>query len=244
MTAIGAELGSPLILPMDKVRSFESLGTNDSHELFEREERSPEIEDLLNSHTELARVFYERAVKLFDHKFGHHFRERPAGRGGASRGGLSESSVKVTHEWGDWINFGADFYLDGVSMTGWSTQEDWGVWSVVDRSTLRIGPLRRPTGYVRLTMAMRPAVFAASPEQTVGVEIDGQPIEHWDFVYEEGGERPIKVLHLPTSVVDKDGFLTLTFHVRQLVNLLNAGISTDSRELGLGLESIRLECAT
>jgi hypothetical protein len=240
MRAISAELNTPLILPVEKVRSFDTLGANQIHEAFEREDVTPEIDDLLKSHTEVDRLFYDRAVKVFETKFGHHFRTPAAGQGAAFDRGLS--GLKLTRHWGDWINFGVDFHLDGVSMTGWSAQEVWGIWSVSHHAALKIGPLPKPGGPIRLTMVVRPSVFEKHPHQVIDVILNGRQIETWEFSFDAKSGNSIKILNLPSSAVDEGGFLNLTFHVERLVNLLAEGISADDRELGLGLENIHLEC--
>ncbi|MGC2778814.1 MAG: hypothetical protein WA418_24610, partial [Bradyrhizobium sp.] len=175
MQAIGGELQSPLILPAEKVRSFESLATSSFHEALEREAVTPEIEGLLDTYTELDRVFYDRAREVFETRFKRHFQGVANGQNAGPDGPLVRRAV--AHEWGDWINFGGEFHLDGVEMVGWSSQEEWGVWSSTDRPSLKIGPLPRPTGVVRLTIAVRGAVFNTHPEQTVTVALDGHPIE-------------------------------------------------------------------
>ena len=238
MKAISAELQTSLILPAEKVRGFETLSASDRHELIEREASSPEIEDLLDSHTELDRVFYDRAVKLFETKFGRHLQAGVA----APASGSGDAPRIAAHVWGDWINFGADFYLDGISMTGWSSQEEWGIWSITKEPSLRIGPLPKANGTIRLTIAARAAVFSTHPTQTITILRDRRPVESWEFIFEPDNIRSIKVLNLPSSAIDADGFLNLTFRVRQPISLQMAGISQDLRELGLGLESIHLEC--
>jgi hypothetical protein len=235
MQAIGGALQTEINVPAEKVRSFETLGNRIEHETIERVLPNPEAHDLLLAHTEIDRLFYERACKLFDTKFARHIATPSVSeRNGAPR--------THAYAWGDWINFGNDFHLDGVELTGWSSQENWGVWSVTAQPSLRIGPLRRPTGTIRLTVGVRGAVFATHPEQSVEVLLNGQPIESWRFTFSVEGEESARVLILPGSAVDENGYLDLAFRVAQPISLLAAGISTDPRELGLGMERIHLEC--
>jgi hypothetical protein len=236
VAVIGAALGSPLILPNDKVRSFELLPSTMAgvHEHSEYQGLTPEIESLLDACTDLDRLFYDRAVKLFDEKFGRVLHAAAP---------TADQRRRVQHEWGDWINFGMNFHLDGVELTGWSDQETWGVWSMTDRPVLRIGPLPQPTGEtVRLTMSVRAAVFPAFPEQTITVMLDGEPVETWQFRIDTHSDKPVKMLHLPSAAVNEDGFLRLAFHIQRPVSLSSIGISADEREIGLGLENIHLEC--
>jgi hypothetical protein len=238
--AIGGALRTEINLPAQKVRSFETLGTRGDHETIARELPDHETHGLLQPLTELDQLFYERACKLFDAKFkrqiaaGVEAQDSACGRQAAPR--------PHAYVWGDWINFGSDFHLDGVDLTGWSSREAWGVWSVTAEPSLRIGPLRRPTGIVRLTMRVRGAVFAAHPEQIVDVILDGQSIESWRFTLDPEGGESARVLVLPDGAVDESGYLNLAFRVARPVSPLAAGVSTDPRELGVGIDSIHLEC--
>jgi hypothetical protein len=231
---IGTALEAPLILPSQKVRSFEAPGMDKVHEQIEREPLLPEINERLDCLTEIDRLFYERAIALFGTKFGRQFPLSDCADGGAS--------PTVSHEWGDWINFGADFHLAGVELTGWSLQEEWGVWSVTGRPRLRMGPFPAPTGKVRLTFAVRAALFSGHPEQTVTVELGERAVETWSFLFDAEEKASVRVLELPASAVDEGGYLTLTFTVARPASPLRAGISEDARELGLGIESIHCEC--
>lgn len=232
LTVMSAELGTPLTLPRDKVREFETLHSNGVHEVFEREPTSPEIDELLDSHTEIDRAFYERASKLFEAKFARHLQGEPA---------AAAAVPGAVLEWGDWINFGADFHLEGVSMDGWSEREDWGVWSITRAPSLRLGPLPETNGTIRLAVAARAAVFPTHPQQRVSVSLNGHAIESWEFAYDPETVRWTRILNVPSSALDDGGFLNLTFYVDRPLSLQTAGISDDSRELGLGLESIRIE---
>jgi hypothetical protein len=185
-------------------------------------------------------LLYDGACKLFATKFARHIEAGAERRNRTSD--CSASRRAPATAWGDWINFGSEFHLDGIELTGWGDREEWGVWSVTDRPSLRIGPLRGPAGTLRLTMAVRGAVFAPHPVQTVDVILNGQAIESWRFTLGGDGEESARVLILPGTAVDEDGYLDLAFHVAQPVSLLATGISADSRELGLGIESILLEC--
>jgi hypothetical protein len=233
--AIGGELGSPLALPATKVRSFDSLHMSDRHEPIERQLPTPEVEALLDELTELDRPFYERAVKLFEQKFARHFHN-------GSRTAHLLLGQTAAYAWGDWINFGADYHLDGVALDGWGAQEDWGLWSITAEPSLRIGPLPRPDGAVRLTLAVRAAVFETHPDQRVAVMIDGREIESWDFHFDAKPEAAPKLLNLPPSAVGDDGYLNFGFRVEAPISLRAAGLSNDPRELGIGLENIHLEC--
>jgi len=235
VTAIGASLGCRLILPEEKVRSFDSLGASSAHEKIEREALLPDCDRLLDGLTEIDRMFYARANKLFETKFAKHLAvadgNAPAATGPA-----------IALEWGDWINFGAEYHVGGVTLTGWSAPEEWGRWSVTESPSLSIGPLRKPAGGVRLTFAARAAVFNTHPEQTFTVLLQGHPVENWSFVLGAEDEPSARVLNLPASAVNADGFIDLAFVVKQPVSPIAAGISGDPRMLGLGITCIHCEC--
>jgi hypothetical protein len=235
--AIGGALQTEINLPAQKVRSFETLGAHGDHEAVERVLPNAETYDLLQAHTALDRLFYERAGKLFDAKFARHI-----GAGAEARACDRPAAPRASaYTWGEWINFGSDFHLDGVELTGWSLREEWGVWSITADPSLRIGPLRRPGGAVRLTIGVRGAVYHTHPVQTVEVVVNGRPIESWRFTLAAEGEDPARVLVLPDTAVDESGYLDLAFRVERPLSPLAAGISGDPRELGLGIECIHLE---
>jgi len=237
---IGAELGSPLGWPAVKVRSFEALHASEQHEPIERQLPTPEIEKLLDALTTLDRPFYERAVKLFEDKFAKHFDGGPPASNVAPDSPANGQTAAFA--WGDWINFGAEFHIDGVALEGWGSQETWGLWSVTAEPSLRIGPLPRPDGGVRLTLSVRAPMFESHPDQRVAVVFDGHAIETWDFHRDTDSDISPRVLDLPASAVDEQGYLNLAFRVERPFCPLAAGLSNDPRELGIGLENIHLEC--
>lgn len=229
---IGEALKTPVILPTQKVRSFESLAGSNEHEPVERETPLLETSALLDSRTEIDRLFYDRACALFDRKFGQQ----------RTGGSVPSNAGAAALAWGDWINFGAASHLDGVKLAGWSGQEEWGVWSITDHPAVKLGPLPKPTGPVRLTFALRAAIFDAEGEQSVTVLVRDRPIESWSFAFDNEGDRRMRMLTLPQSAVDDDGYLTLTFRIAQPVSPFAAGVSEDRRELGIGIENIHCEC--
>jgi hypothetical protein len=240
MQAFSGALRTELNLPAQKVRCFETLGTRCDHETMERELPNLETHGLLQPFTELDQLFYQGACKLFDAKFGQYI-----GAGVERHNSVCDRQAAPraqAYAWGDWINFGSDYHLDGVDLAGWSSREAWGMWSATAQPSLRIGPLRRPTGIIRLTMGVRGAVFATHPEQIVEVNVDGQSIESWRFTLDAEGSESARVLVLPDAAVDESGYLNLAFRVTQPVSPLAAGVSADPRELGLGIDSIHLEC--
>lgn len=235
MLAIGGALRTEINLPAQKVMSFETLGARSDHQKIEREVPNVATHGLLEAHTEIDQLFYEKACKLFETKFVQNI----------AAGTLSDRQLAPrTHAyaWGDWIKFGSDFHLDGVDLAGWSSREEWGVWSVTEHPSLRIGPLRRLTGTIRLSIGVRGAVFGTYPEQSVEVMMNGQRIESWRFTFAAKGEDCVRVLILPGTAVDENGYLDLAFRVARPISPLALGISADPRELGLGIESIQLEC--
>jgi hypothetical protein len=237
---IGGALRTDINLPARKIRSFETLGTHSNYQTVERELPNAETHGLLQAHTEIDRLFYESACKLFDARLARHIEK--GGERAHPGSGDPAAPRAPAYTWGEWINFGADFHLDGVDMVGWSSREEWGVWSITEHPSLRIGPLPRPSGTVRLMVRARGAVFGTQPEQTVEVILNGRPLQSWRFTLNAEEEEATRVLALPGTAVDEGGYLDLEFHVARPISPLAAGISADTRELGLGLESIHLEC--
>ena len=128
----------------------------------------------------------------------------------------------------------------GLSLgQGWTSPEDWGVWSVGSSSHLRLRLDPRPTGDVVLSLDMRMLLGPLVPSRTVEVKSGDRLLAkaRHDF------GKPASPLRIPVphNVIGRDGVLELHFEVSPATSPRAAGVNADERMLGIGLVSLSIE---
>lgn len=122
-------------------------------------------------------------------------------------------------------------------IEGWSTVEDWGVWTSGRLATLRF---RVPTELRQshlLQLSGYPFLAPRHPRVTIDASINNGPaIPH---VYTEANrEEP---LELPLHDIDARGMATVRLSIDEPASPVGCGMSADDwRELGFALHAIRL----
>lgn len=120
--------------------------------------------------------------------------------------------------------------------SGWSEREDWGAWSVrkVARLALRTEP--EPDRPLRLELKLRPLLHPLHPETSVVCRSRGNPIAQWRASLQSAPE-PL-LLTVPPEDIDDAGAFELELLIEDPCAPSQLGISTDTRLLGVGIESL------
>jgi hypothetical protein len=117
---------------------------------------------------------------------------------------------------------------------GWSTPEDWGVWSEGELATLLFEPVQAPTG-LRLTFRLQGFVPpGATPPRCV---ISLRPCGTRTAI--APGAEPFDIDMLVTAAFcGGRGPIEVAFELEGLTSPAEAGVSDDARRLGVGLRRI------
>lgn len=125
---------------------------------------------------------------------------------------------------------------------GWSSPEDWGVWSDEGRAVLAL-VLAEPVGdaILRLELEARLLVVAGEPSPpTLEVRANGASLGRWA---PGDGSFHALVWDLPRSLVPDSGRLELVFRVTPVRSPAGLGLGSDQRTLGVGLRTVRVRRA-
>jgi glycosyltransferase involved in cell wall biosynthesis len=120
--------------------------------------------------------------------------------------------------------------------SGWSEREDWGAWSVrkIARLTLRTEPERDQP--LRLELKLRPFLHPLHPETNIVCRSRGAAIARWRASLQSAPE-PL-LLTVPSEDIDDAGAFELELLIQDPCAPSQLGVSTDTRLLGVGIESL------
>lgn len=138
---------------------------------------------------------------------------------------------------GDRIDFARTGYPERYFTRGWSSPESWGTWTNGEIAELRLQPTK-PHGALELVTEARAFVGPSLPAQVVDVMVNGNAVAQLTF---ESPDAVEKRLRLPLSAVKPEGDIILTFRVPTAKSPAELGMSSDPRQLGIGVISARLQ---
>jgi hypothetical protein len=142
-----------------------------------------------------------------------------------------------------------DFSISGNSapykVSGWSVTESWGTWSEGAQAELRLplptGPASDETGDIDLQISAN--VFSPFPDRPQQVElvVNDVPVARWSFAPEVAAMP--RHARVPAKVAAQHSPATVIFRVEHPASPASAGLSADTRELGIGLKQLRMQPA-
>lgn len=139
---------------------------------------------------------------------------------------------------GETIAFGAD----GNGLTGlgdgWSEPEAWGTWSISKRASLRLLIEPVPAKNLCAELTYRSFLPSARPRLEIACRAAGRNLGAW-----QGISSSVQRIAIPSDVISPDGALDLEFLISDPQSPAELGISADTRHLGLGIETLRLNGA-
>lgn len=136
--------------------------------------------------------------------------------------------------------------LDGSLVSGWSVPEPWGVWSDGEHVAIEFSVRENASSTDRsqdleISLLMSGFLPQGHPRREVGIRVNG--LGYPDLVLGPGDGPDVRYrLWLPGERLRAaGGRVRIDLHVRNPVSPRQAGISSDDRQLGIGLLEIALE---
>jgi hypothetical protein len=130
----------------------------------------------------------------------------------------------------DYSRFGK--YSTVYLGNGWSVPENWGVWSLDNKATIKMPlPEKTPSKLIILAQAF---IDGSYPIQVVNISINGK--DNQSFVLDKRYGNKIEVM-LPISIVKMEK-LILDFELPSAISPKELGVGSDVRKLAIGLEAI------
>jgi hypothetical protein len=120
--------------------------------------------------------------------------------------------------------------------TGWSLPEDWGTWSERPAVSLRVRLPAEAAAVSALDAIVTTFLGKSGNPQVVEVSVDDHPVTTWTLTQREQSSHRIP---LPAESARNGDTVTISFRIPTARSPASEGVSSDPRELGFGLISIR-----
>lgn len=124
----------------------------------------------------------------------------------------------------------------GFLGTGWAAPEAWGTWSSSPKAFIRGRTDQCPAGGYVMSMDFTAFITPKNPVMNVAISTEG--LRLWEQSLKSPPPSPV-VFAIPCTAIKK-GMLELTISISGSMSPSQAGISSDSRELGIGLRAFEL----
>jgi hypothetical protein len=136
------------------------------------------------------------------------------------------------------------FAVDGTGCAalgdGWGEPEGWGTWSVDRRASLRIAVGRKRLFPLEVDLSYRSFVDGDRTLEII-CRAAGKQISSWTC--SPIGWRGVQRIAIPPEAVTTEGTVELDFEMSAPKSPAELGLSLDTRQLGIGIESMRLRRA-
>lgn len=141
---------------------------------------------------------------------------------------------------GKQLSFKSSQLGNNYLISGWTTPDSWGSWSVGDRALLRLDIANTINKDVDLEILSHAYLAKYHPYQNVDIYVNGNYIQL--LKYTGKFNYGIRKLKIPKNVLEKsNGHLLIEFHNKNPMSPSDLGLSSDYRKFGIGLISIKLE---
>jgi hypothetical protein len=125
-----------------------------------------------------------------------------------------------------------------ASLTsGWGDPESWGTWSVAKRAVLRVRPKSKDGLPLHAELKFLPFIGPAHPQIDVVCRARGKEIARWNC---PSAEWQIRTFTISSDLIGSDGIVDLEFLISHPRLPAELGISADTRQLGIGVESLAM----
>lgn len=123
-------------------------------------------------------------------------------------------------------------------ISGWSTPESWGTWSLGNHAELSLDPRELPAtaGGIRLHFEANVLVAPKHSRQRIGITLNGAPVAQRDVAFPQSNLD--FDVDLPEGVLSATGKLIIGFDLPDAASPQAIGIGSDGRLLALGLKSV------
>jgi Sulfotransferase domain len=162
---------------------------------------------------------------------------------GYTDGGLSafeicqaeESIAKPVHA-GTTLTFGTSGNGTSALVHGWGMPEEWGTWSVAKQASLKFAIGSAQDYPLKADLKYRSFIPHAARTLRVACRTNGREIASWSCT--PATWRGAQRLTIPSHSLGPDGAIRLDFMIPEPRSPAELGLSTDSRLLGIGIESL------
>ena len=137
------------------------------------------------------------------------------------------------------VNFGSGSRGRAMLGEGWGEPEEWGTWSIHKHASLHFAIGQRCAVPLQIELHYR-SFIEGQRSIDVSCRARGKLISSWTCRVENW--RGLQKLDLPPEAVAPSGIVTLEFDISEPRSPAELGLSPDTRQLGLGIESMTL-CA-
>lgn len=139
------------------------------------------------------------------------------------------------------LGFASDGAASRWLESGWSSPENWGTWSSSNRAELRIDSRDLPKVHSPLSLQLEADMFVGPwhSAQRVAVTVNGEPAGQYTVRYPQSTLS----MTIPLGQVSADSrqMINVVFDLPDAASPLDLGLSSDGRDLALGLVSARIE---
>jgi len=136
------------------------------------------------------------------------------------------------------LSFAAEAGGERALVEGWSESESWGTWGVGRESRIRFALAEANGGRRRLALNYRVIAAQNADPLLVQCASDGEVIDRWTLG--PANHRGQLTIDLPATAARLEAAVELTFTVDNPRSPAELGLGADTRQLGIGLEELRV----
>jgi hypothetical protein len=124
---------------------------------------------------------------------------------------------------------------------GWSLPEPWGVWSLGNQAVLGLDTDSLPDQGKGLVMALQAKVFLTPTHsvQRIEVSVNGTPVAHYKAIYPHTSLDML--IPIDERAIGSAKRVQIEFALPDAMSPQSLGLSTDSRQIAIGLISARFD---
>lgn len=147
----------------------------------------------------------------------------------------------AAYQSGETAAFAKDGAGDKFVLDGWSAAEDWGRWSDARTANLIMRAPATDAQALQLEFVSRAFLVPAHPALTIAVSVNGRKLDTFTYRYPGDAGDSVRSLKIPADLLAQDkGLLKIAFDMDKPASPASLGLGADSRNLGLGLVSLKL----
>ncbi|WP_426610874.1 sulfotransferase domain-containing protein [Bradyrhizobium sp. McL0616] len=120
---------------------------------------------------------------------------------------------------------------------GWGEPEQWGVWSIQPQASLHVSVGPHHNAPIQIDLGYR-SFIEGGRELEVTCLAEGRQLSSWTC--RPATWRGVQRIVIPSNLSGAYGLLNLEFRISEPRSPAELGLSSDTRQLGIGLESMQL----
>jgi hypothetical protein len=148
----------------------------------------------------------------------------------------AERSIAKPVRAGGNLTFGTSGNGISALVRGWGMPEEWGTWSIAKQASLKFAIGSGQDFPLKADLKYRSFIPNSNCTLNVECRAGGKEIDSWACTAAARSE--VRRLTIPSNVLGFDGAVTLDFVISEPRSPAELGLSSDSRPLGIGVESL------